>query len=147
MLVYKVKHPHTESSYISGSLGSEGNKAVFKSPIAPEKPRTISEINNRITPRESKFNQNPYKSIETYSIPFNTSADGPHIGELTLFSGECDANYTWYNQKVANKTSQNIKAGTTGFEKRHLVIQKNNKIVLFTKTKESHLTNNAANYE
>lgn len=132
----------SEASYHSGSLGSEGHKQVFKPPLAPEKIRTIADVECNVADAKRGLARAPSQTATLDDM----GAANPK-GQLTTFSGQCEAMHTWFNQKQSQGGGLAVKAGSTGLEKRHVVLQANNKLVLFSRTKESPLSRNAALFD
>ena len=110
--------------------------------MALEKIRTIADVECNVADGKKVLTKVPSK---TTTLDELGSAD-PR-GQLTTFSGQCEAMHTWFNQKQSQSSGLAVKAGSTGLEKRHVVLQANNKLVLFSRTKESPLSRNAALFD
>lgn len=114
------------------SLGSEAHPKTFLSPVVPEKPRTITDIEmNTTTVGAHVQTTNQDGNFQTEQP--SHGHDGRSCGEMTLFQSECEANHSWFNHKMVASSMTSVRAGSTGFEKRSIVIQKNKKLVLFNR--------------
>ena len=71
----------------------------------------------------------------------------PDNGFLTLFTATCEANHQWFYHSSDKPVLTLKRSGETGFEKRHLVLQNNKKLVLFTNTKDNPVLNNSIFYD
>lgn len=80
------------------------------------KTETVQETKVIAMARSSEDMQNPFRLNKQFKIE-----------RLSVYQSSCDANITWYGLRNGQP---NVK-GSTGMDKRHMVIQNNGKLVLF----------------